>query len=636
MVQQNDQMRQRIEKLGPSERILNTLTTVTDHLVHNRPGIVVKDTSSHLGVRWSPATWRLQEDGSKAVFRKDKVGKKTVEVKVGTLDADGKTVKDGGRTVAEYRLPGLFPEVATWMYRQVADVFQVDNEFVARWGSWAFPQEHRDLKVVLAAFLLVQDRKGEPVVEGGKTLFHDDDYRDVGEAMCLLRGKNDLDPKLLLRVGELLSLPEVAAINRELGFGKSARNPMLGRWPEAVTKWLRNREQNPRMLDGLVRAGFKSKVKELCRWVKFKPSTPAFFVTLGWKQVQAPDGRRELLDVTIQTDTWEGLTETQVCERIEKEKPNYKAIVGKLPASVGLTRAVMAAAIEAGSLSDKDLIILTPTLEELGLLQVKKIATRHEKALAAAEDQRAANIARNVKSLAVKEKLEAAADKAVAKAMAEATKDMRIYCMVDRSGSMEGAIDRAKAYLSRLLVGFPLDRLHVSVFESTGKEITIKAAAAAAVEQAFKGIGATGGTSYSEGLRVLLKYKPKPTEDVLLLWIGDEQGEGGMRLAETVRNSGLNPTAFGLLHVAGGGWGDNGNTVREAAPILGIPCFNIDEGMFNDDPYSVTRTLQRLISSTPVGKKPANLPQAPARVTLIEQILKTDLLKVPVWAAQAA
>jgi hypothetical protein len=249
-------------------------------------------------------------------------------------------------------------------------------------------------------------------------------------------------------------------------------------------------------------------------------------------------------------------------------------------------------------------------------------------------------VARNVRSASLKAKLVEAAEQATAKVIEKATQDMRIYCMVDRSGSMTGAIERAKTYLAKLLIGFPLERLHVSVFESTGKEITIKAAKAAAVEAAFRGIGASGGTSYSVGLQTLLHHKPKPGEDVLLLWIGDEEGEDGARLAQTVRQSGLNPVAFGLLHVGadqGGTFGGRfrGTTVKDAAANLGLPCFNLDEGMFNEDPYAVTRILSRVIASTPVGKAVAGQP-APVRVTLIDQILKTDLLKVPVWADKAA
>ena len=70
-----------------------------------------------------------------------------------------------------------------------------------------------------------------------------------------------------------------------------------------------------------------------------------------------------------------------------------------LPKKFGVTRAIMSAAVESGSLSNKDLIILTPTLEELGLLEVKEVKTKWEHALKKAEDDmRATNIARNVKS----------------------------------------------------------------------------------------------------------------------------------------------------------------------------------------------------------------------------------------------
>jgi len=223
----------------------------------------------------------------------------------------------------------------------------------------------------------------------------------------------------------------------------------------------------------------------------------------------------------------------------------------------------------------------------------------------------------------------------VVKAMVEATKDMRVYCMVDRSGSMQGALDQAKAYLKRLLVGFPLERLHVSVFESRGKKIEIKANKAAAVEQAFRGITAAGGTSHSAGLRVLSFDMPKEGEDVLMLWIGDQQGESGESLAQTVRQSAMNPVAFGLLHIDAWGWGGRGTTVVDAAKALNIPCFNIDPEMFSDDPYAVTRTLQRLISSTPVGKTPEGRVKT-KRVTLVETILKTDVLTLPVWVVKAA
>jgi len=618
--------RQRIEALGPAERIIQTLTTYADHMVHNRPGAIVADARTKVGVRWDPVTWK-EENGQKVVYRLEKAGKRQTRTRIGILD--GIKIMDAGRQVGEYRKPGLFPEVATWLYRQVAEVYKLDNEFAAHWASWAFAKEHRDLKVVLAAFLLVQGRCGEPVVEDGKILFHDEDYRDVGEAMCLIRAKDDLNPKLLLRVGDVLSLPGVAAINRELGFGKSARAPAKGRYCKAVGKWLRYREDNPKMLEGLVAAGFRTSVMELARRVGYKPSTPKFFEILRWKQVQAKDGRRELaIGAEVKkAETWKGLSEKKICERIIATKPNYKRIVGLLPVEVGLTRAIMMAAIEAGSVSDADLVILTPTLEELGLLTVKDVADRWRKATSAAENQRAANIAKRVRNKETKETLEAAADTVAKKAMEEVTKDLIIYVVVDKSGSMSDSISRAKTCLTKLLVGFPLERLHISVFNTVGGEVQIKHPSAKGVEAAFRGHFAGGGTSYAEGFRALARHKPGDGEDTIVIFVGDELDNGTAQLVRAVETSGIRPVAFGLLRIVSAGYG-GGSIVRDAAKQLGIPCFEVDEDIFSD-PYAVTRVLRNLIATTPVV---AETRRAVARQTLVEEVLKTKLLEKPVWA----
>lgn len=627
MVQQNQQIdRQRIEALGPAERIVQALTAFTDHIIHNRPGIVTQDARQNIGARWHAATWK-EEDGQKVVYRKDQVGKRKTRTRIGVLRDDGMVV-DGRRVVAEYRNPGLFPEAAVWLYRQVADVWKMDNDFAAHWASWAFGKDHKDLKVILAAFMLVQDRCGEPVVEDGEILFHDDDFRAVGEAMCLLRG--GFDAKLLLRVGDVLALPGVADINRELGFGRSARTPALGRYRKAVEKWLRYREENPHVLKGLIDHGNRRKVMELARRVGYKPSTPKFFEMLRWKQKQSEDGRREIaIGVEVaKAETWEGLSEQQICEKIVKDKLNYKKVVGLLPAEIGLTRAVMAAVIEAGGLSGSDMIILTPTLEELGLLKVRAIKERWKQAMDGAKDQRAANIAKRVKSQEAREGLEEASDKAAQKIVGEAAKDLRIYVVVDKSASMRGAIEKAKEYLVKLLVGFPLERLHVSVFNTVGTEIRIKGPSAKAVDHAFKSHSAAGGTCYYMGVRVLAQHKPQDGEDSIILFVGDQGEPPSPRLADEIRASGINPLAFGMLNVAG--MYGIGAVVDDAANRLQIPCFQIDEGIFSD-PYAVTRTIRNLIAATPVGAPTGR--RAPSRrKTLVEQILQTPLLDKPEWA----
>lgn len=615
------------ENLSAIERIIQALITHADHLYHGRPGLVRIDPSATVGVTWL-AVSHQEENGIKTVTELRKVGKATTRVPLGTLAADGRVRDATGRNVGEYRPAGLFPEVAAWMYGKVAEVWALDNELAARWASYAYAQDHRDLKVVLAAFMLVQSRHGEPVFEQGKVALRDEDYRDVGEAMLLRleRGVESMNPKLLLRVGEFLALPAVAAINRGLGFGKSARKPFLGRWPKAVEKWLAYREDNPQLLEGLVKAGFRRTVMELARRVGYRPRTPSFFQKLRWKQVQAKDGRRTIaigLAVTA-AESWAELGEVAICERIVATKPDFKRIVGLVPASVGLTRAIVAAAIEAGSLSNKDLIIQTPTLEELGLLSVPTLRERWERAVKQAEDLRAANVALRVRSKAVQEKLTEAADNALKHAVEAVMRGIRVYFFVDVSGSMAHSIEAAKVLLARFVQGFPLEHIHVCVFNTAAREIRIPYASAVGITQAFKGIGASGGTDYGSGVRVLLHdHPPLPDEDVLFVFVGDEGQRG--RFDDVVRQAGATPLAFGFVKLPG----DPGAIVTDTAAALGIPCFQIREDTFAD-PYAIPRTIRALVAATPVGRIGAT--SAP-RVSLVDQILKTDLLTKPLWAA---
>lgn len=617
---------------GPAETVLSSLLAYTDHLYHNRPGMVVEDARQQIGVRWAPVTHKVEGE-QKVVYQTTKVGKKTRKTRIGLMEEGdsplGTRIVENGRLMGYYRPAGIFPEVAEWMYKQIAEVWQMDNEFAARWASFAFGQEHRDLKVVLAAFMLCQSRKGDPEREAGEILFHDVDYRDVGEAMCLLKAeKRDFSPKMILRVREVLQQPGVADINRALGFGKSVRKPFLGRWPKTVEKWLRYREQNPRILQGLVKAGFKSSVQRLAQLSGYKPDSERFFQILRWKQAQSQDGRRTIaLNMEVEAaETWDGLDEAEICERIVVSKPSYKILTSRVPVSVGITRAIMAAAIEAGCLSDKDLVIATPTLEELGLLQVQEVKEAWQAAMKRAEDMRAANIARNVKSKETQDQLEEAADQAAQKAVEEVTKDLRIYVIVDVSGSMGGAIERAKALLEKLLQSIPLDRLHVVIFNTVGRIVRIQHASSAGVRAAFRGIDARGGTNHGAGVWELRQFPPKPDEDSLFIFVGDEEEQG--HFAPTVEASGLRPMAFGFLCVrqARG----QSRAVRNTAANLKIPCFMIEEAMF-EDPYAIPRTLRALVAATPVGQ--AHGAVQPRRVTLVQQILKTDLLVKPAWAA---
>jgi hypothetical protein len=628
------------ETLGPAERIIQTLLAYSGHMVHNRPMLITPDAASPVGIKCQFCTHKVEEGDKKVVYlvvggKRRKGQKGNQNTKVGTLWADGTVRTDDRHKIGRYQPPGLLPEVAVWMYKQVAEVWKLDNEFAARWASYAFSQEHKDLKVVLAAFMLVQSRKGDPVLEDGKVVFNDEDFREVGEAMFLTTrpDKKHFDARLIKRTYDLLSMPEVAELNRELGFGRSTRKRALGRWSKAVCRWLQYRELNLPWLQGLVKSGNKETVKKLVKCAGFKPSSPKFYEILGWDQKQAKDGRRSIaVGETFKAESWEGLTEEQVCVKIMADKPNFKRITGFLPKGMGLTRAIVAAAIEAGSLSDKELVIHIPLLEELGLHKVQDIRERMDRALKAAEDQRTVNIARNVKSKGLKDKLQQAADTAVQKAVEEQTKDIEAYFFVDISSSMQPAIEAAKSHLEKFIHGFPPEKLHVAVFNTAAREVKIKHQSAAGVQQAFRGIVAGGGTSYAAGVNVLQHIRPSQGSDALFVFVGDEEDFGGSApLVAAVRASGLNPMSFGLIRLRA----SNLTIVQDAAVELGVPCFKIDEATF-EDPYAIPRTIRNLVAATPVGQKVHNVAQATARVSLVDQILQTELLRKPVWATAVA
>jgi hypothetical protein len=242
---------------------------------------------------------------------------------------------------------------------------------------------------------------------------------------------------------------------------------------------------------------------------------------------------------------------------------------------------------------------------------------------------RAAHVARNVTTQAAKDVLAEAADAALQRQVAEATRGLRVYVFVDISGSMEQSIEAAKGYLARFLQGFPAAQVHVAVFNTQGREVKITHASAAGVENAFRGIRAGGGTDYGAGVRALSHHKyigqnvgDGASDDNVFLFVGDEEAAP---FTEAVQASGLRPLAFGLLKVGGGAY----NCVSHTAARLGIPCFALDERLFADA-YAVPRALRALIASTPAVQMAGAQRQAP-RKTLVEQILDTALLAPPQW-----
>ena len=560
------------EQHGPAERLLDLVLSSGAHLWHNRPGY-------------------------------DRNGK-WVSVK-------GARAPDGATRVK----PGLFVPAATTLYDNLLEIYRLNADLMAHFASYALKEtEWRDLKVACAALMLVQPLAGQPVRnKRGEVEFHEDDYRAIGEAMLLYYEKDSkrmMTPKAILRVAQLLELPEIVGLNRGVGFADPAsKKPPLGRWKSAARQWLAVREQNLPMLEGLVNAGLKETVKTIARKAGYKPQSQRFFEILGWPQKQSDAGHRSvgLADLDLQKrERFDGLSEEEICERIVERKLKFAEVVGRLPKEVGLTPAIMAALLP--SISDRDLRRLTPTLESLDLLSDPDIHARWEAAIQAATDQRALNIAKNVRNKELREKLEGAADQAVRKAVAEAVQEEEIHVMflVDKSGSMQYAIEQSKEALSRILAGFPPEKLHIASFDTYGTVLKPKVPSRAAVQHMLSRLTDRGGTLHAAGVRALYQSGVRiPGRSKLIVIVaGDEAGERGADFARTFRDCGYDVAAMALIDCAGS-WeetenhsfvgrilfggpqtytysNDRGSTVRDCAVELGVPFIDVSVEQFDD------------------------------------------------------
>ena len=590
-----EEARRIAESLGPAEKLVQLIINFPDHLWHNRPGILRDG-------KWKAATRRETQEH-----------KTTGRVRAG-----------------QFREAGPNPEAIEQVYGALGDIWQANNELAARLASYIMKEtDWRDMKVVCAAFMLVQSRAGEAVTEeqnGRKiVLFHDDDYRAIGEAMIKLyeRGSDRMmNPKLILRIGEVLNQPGVVTMNRTLGFGNPhKRKPFVGRYYNAVTDWLEFRETNLSLLEGLKKSGYSKTVQSLARMVGYKPKSKRFFEVLGWKQKQAAEGHRTigLTDLQIRKLTLDGLSEKQICETIVAEKLGWKQVMGMLPKRMGLTAAIFVALLD--QFSYKDLTILTPTLEELGLLKHEPIKRRWQAAIQAQQDQRARNIAKNLKDRELAEKMEASADAAVTKVVAEATKeaDIHIFFLIDTSASMQGAIERSKQALSMIVQGFPPEKLHIASFNTVGTLLKPRHHSAAGVQHMLKGIGAAGGTIYSSGARVFHEQGVRiPKGAAMILFaVGDEAGEQGDLFARNLQAWNYVPDAIAhIVNVARDT--QRGHTVRRAAEVLGVPYTEVGVEQFTDV-YQVQRTLQAILEAQPLRDK----------ASMVEKILQTELLVSP-------
>jgi hypothetical protein len=192
--------------------------------------------------------------------------------------------------------------------------------------------------------------------------------------------------------------------------------------------------------------------------------------------------------------------------------------------------------------------------------------------------------------------------------------------LIDKSGSMEGAIEQSKEALSRILAGFPLEKLHIASFDTMGTVLKPKAASRAAVQHMLQGIKASGGTTHAAGVHALHRAGMRvPAEaKLIVIVVGDEAGEAGDQFARAFRECGFSVAAMAML-VSVASAANRGNTVRTCAGQLRVPFSEVQVDQF-EDPYQVPRVLKALMD--------APAATGASQSGWVERVMRTPLLKV--------
>ena len=360
------------------------------------------------------------------------------------------------------------------------------------------------------------------------------------------------------------------------------------------------------MLQGLVKAGYKETIKNIARKAGYKPESAG---VLRGARLEAeagvrrtPRGRPVGALKLQKRERFDGVSEAEICEAIVEQKLSYKDVVGRLPKDVGLTPAIMVALLP--SLSDRDLRMLTPTLEELGLMAEPEIRARWEKAIAEATDQRALNIAKNVRSKELKEKLEEASrQRGARRPSPRRPPSSRRRCDVPhRQVRLDGGRDRqVEGGAVADPRGLPRRASCTSQrFDTMGTVLKPKAPSRAAVQHMLAGhqgggrhgarVGACARSTRA-GVRVARGSK------LVVIVVGDEAGEDGAQLARAFGECGYQAAAMAVLvNVAGA----RGRTVQDCARSLVVPFSEVNIDQF-DDPYQVPRVLRALLEAPKLG-----------------------------------
>ena len=477
----------------------------------------------------------------------------------------------------------------TVILKNFSELAEKDPLFLAHMTSYTFRKlDSKDLKVVSAFMNSLSDADGTPFSPGSE--YKKPNWRIISQAAFI-----ELDPKLALRVLKLA--------NKKMSLGTKASGTHFSKHLKtAAKKYLRYRESNPRILEGIKKAGLGNTLKSIYRIARIAPSPEACQI-LRWKQKPGFPGA----GVEIQKSKFDftGMTDLQIAEKIRTEKFKPQAVLGALPDK--LSPVVAAAILE--QCSGDQAVVLTSMFEEQGLLKHKEVKKLYEDKIKTAK-QALDRVER------IKTELDEATSAMLKESKASVRKEQvgnigKVYVHIDISGSMQQSLEIAKnkSAIIAECVQNPSENFHWGLFNGQAYELKKPEKF---VQDAFKAI--------------LYGVNPGGSTNCLALWkrarelgcdtdffITDGQHTDGNALAtlQMAKSQGL-PFPKTVVIVKCGTYH---SVLEEAFKAVGIPVSVIDEKQLSESAL-VTQAIRTAV----VGA-----------VAMVDEILNTPLLTLPKW-----
>lgn len=480
-----------------------------------------------------------------------------------------------------------------------AELAEKDPIFLAHFTSYANTKlQSKDLQVVSTFMNFLSDADGTPFSKGSK--FKKPNLRVVSQAAIQM-----LDPKLVSRVVKLSKMKIVIGSRQKATHSSTSLKT-------AVKKYLRFREQNPKAMEGVVKNALTNYIKNLFRDMRIAPSVETAEI-LGWEQREGEKiEKKNLVDFS-------GLSDKQIAEKIIEEKISPLSALPNLSDKIS---PVIALAILETCTGDQA-VIYRQLFDSQGLLKNKKVLERFEDKVSNAQT-----------ALDRVDKINTEIDNDVEKVLKTARSKKRkedvgdigkTFIHIDVSDSMEEALEFAKERGSIIAecIDNPEENFHWGTFCHYG---TILPQPTTFEKDEFRSLlyehRADGSTD-----AMVLYERARELGCEIDIYLTD-QCHNGKNVAETVSTciqKGLGKPKLAVIIDFPNTWhrrevvaqGKTGHLFAEHLKASGIPVSIIDYQTLTE-----SALVAQAIKTAMIGE-----------TAIIEDIMKTPLLKLPSWWA---